>query len=182
MEPALDRLSVPEHVHAPAEPGEASLAMALAALLPEADPRELAAAIHEPEVPDPGRLALEAARRGVHPILHGPVPEPSVLEDALAAGLLHRSPAPSVRTATAALEAGHPALVLLDRSQLHERSPAGPHWVCLVDHGDEAVQLHDPIAEEGPDRIAWEELASILGASPEAVLLELAAPNRPDRT
>lgn len=181
MDPALDPLTVPVHVEAPAQPGEASLAMAMAALEPERDARALFEELEEPGVPDPGRLALEALQRGFHAVLRGPVAEPDRLETARQAGLLHHRQAAGVRDVVQALEAGHPALALVERSQLREKAPAGPHWICLVGQDGDEAAYHDPIDEDGPDAIAWEALSPVIGHGSQRLLLEIGPANRVDR-
>lgn len=181
VEPALEPLTVPVHVEAPAGPGPASLAMAIGALEQDRDVHALYEEIAEPDAPSPGVLALAALRRGFHVILYGPVGAPERLDAARDAGLVHRREAAGVRDVTAALEAGHPSLVLVDRAELNEASPTGPHWICLVDHDEDEVRYHDPIVDEGPEAIAWEALAGAMGFGSQRLLLEVGPLMREDR-
>lgn len=181
VDPALEPLTVPVHVEAPADPGPASLAMAIGALEPDRDVHQLHDEIAEPDTPSPGVLALAALRRGFHAILYGPVEEPERLETAREAGLVHRREAAGVREVTAALEAGRPALALVDRAELNEASPSGPHWICLVDHDEDEVRYHDPIVDDGPDAVAWETLAGAMGYGTQRLLLEVGPLVREDR-
>lgn len=181
MPDALDPMTVPEHLEAPVEPGRAALAMGIAALGEAADASALFDELPSEEEPAAGRWALEALRRGLHVILHGPADETGALEEALDAGLLHRREAAGVRHVLAALEAGHPALVLVDRASLHEASPSGPHWLIVVDATDDVVRYHDPLEADGPDSLPWESLTDLIGHARQRLLLELAPPTRIDR-
>lgn len=179
--PALEPLTVPAHVEAPVEPGRACLAMAIAALEPGGDPHARFDALPTTEGPDPGTLALGALRAGLHAVLHGPVDEAAPLEEALDAGLVHRREAGSIRHVLAALEAGHPAVVLVDRQALHEASPRGPHWVLATRAGDHEVTVHDPLLEEGPTTVETEALPDAMGVGRRRLVLELAPATRIDR-
>lgn len=179
--PAIEPLTVEDHLEAPVHPGPSCLAMAMAALEPGREARELFEAMPKTDEPAPGLLALEALRRGFHAILRGPVRDPIRLDEALDAGLVHRNQAAGIRHVLAALEAGRPALVLVDRTDLHEASPSGPHWILAVTGDDESVRYHDPLVDEAPDTIAWEALSDAIGFGHERLLLELGCATRVDR-
>lgn len=178
---ALDHLTASEHLEAPVEPGRACLAMAIAALEPDHDARALFDELPAAEAPAPGQLALAGLRRGFHVVLRGPVDGTDPLGAALDAGLVHRPEATGIRHVLAALEAGHPALVLVNRADLHEASPSGPHWILALDADDDAVRYHDPLHSDGPDEIAWEPLSGVIGHGRQRLMLELAPPTRIDR-
>jgi len=174
VEPALDPVTVPDHVEDAVHPARAGLAMGLAALGLVDDARALADELVPVDGPALGRRALEALRRGAHARLVGAPAAEDGLDEALAAGLDHVRRSPGVPVVVAAAEAGRPALVLVERTALHEQAAAGRHWVLVTRATDEHAILHDPFEPEGPDTLGWEALAEAMGAAEDRAVLELA--------